>query len=207
VIRPDVPQDTGGSVPVDEVRARRRPSIVAVAVVGILLGHVITYVLLVPGADERAVILQETGHGYFPVALQAALVVAALSLASWFLGAIARRDRAVGSPSLFARLARLQIAGFVAMEIAERLASGTPLLELVHDHIAVGIAVQLVVAWLGARLLAALGRVAERIGGSEDAYGPRVVLGVAAPCGDVNGRLVAAAPSARGPPGPAISVR
>jgi hypothetical protein len=178
-----------------------------VAVAGILLGHLITYMLLVPRAGERAAILHETGHGYFPVALEAALVVAALSLVSWFLGAVARRDRSVKSRSLFVRLARLQVAGFAAMEVTERIASGTPLLELVRDHIVVGLAVQLIVAWLASRVLAALGRVAERIHGSDGADVPRAVLGIHVPGTDVDGRVVPAAPSARAPPRAAVSVR
>jgi hypothetical protein len=183
--------------------AKRRLPVAAVAVAGVVVGHVITYALLVPRPSDRAAVLRDTGHAYFPVALQAALLLGAVSLGSWFLRAVTGRDRSPVRPStLFGRLARLQVTGFAAMEVVERVASGTPLIELVRDHVVVGLAVQLLLAWLAARLLAALTRTADRISRAATPWRPaRAFVQLAPLRRRVRGRLVRGAPAARAPPG------
>jgi hypothetical protein len=182
--------------------ARTGVPVAGVAVAGVVVGHLITYLLLVPRASARAMLLRETGHAYLPAAVQAALLVAVLSLGSWLLRTVAGRHRSPVRPStLFGRLARLQLAGFAAMEVVERLASGTPLVELVRDHVVIGFAVQLLVAWLAARLLTALTRAAEvvRRAGVERRPERALVRFVFLPP-DVGGRLVHDASAARAPP-------
>jgi hypothetical protein len=182
--------------------AKSRLPVAAVAVAGVVVGHLITYALLVPRPSDRAEVLRDTGHVYFPVALQAALLVGAVSLGWWFLRALTGRDRSQVRPStLFGRLARLQLAGFAAMEVVERVASGTPLIELVRDHVVVGLAVQLLLAWLAARLLAALTKTADRIGRAETAWRPPGAFVPLPPLRrPVRGRLVCGAAAARAPP-------
>jgi hypothetical protein len=175
----------------------------AVAIAGVVVGHLITYAVLVPGPSDRAAVLRDTGHAYFPLALQAALLVGAVSLGSWFLRALTVRDRSpVTTSTLFGRLARLQVAGFAAMEILERVASRTPLIELVRDHVVVGLAVQLLVAWLAARLLAALTRTADRVGHLANRWRPAgAFVSLPALRLRARGRLARRAAAARAPPG------
>jgi hypothetical protein len=193
---------SGLDFPSKGVDGRGHPSVAAVAVAGVVVGHLITYVLLLPRPSDRAIVLRDTGHAYFPAVLQAALLVGALSLGSWFLRTVIGRERSAPSSStLFARLARLQLAGFAAMEVVERIASGTPLVELLRDHIVVGLAVQLVIAWLAARFLAALARAAERIRGAGAEGRPaRAVIPFPLLRGDVRGGLVRGTFAARAPP-------
>jgi hypothetical protein len=200
VAQPDVQRASGYIGFPAGVGGRGQQPLVGVAVAGVVVGHLLTYLLLVPG-PARAGVLHHTGHAYFPLAVRAALVVAALSLGSWFLRAITRRRGDAADSSLFARLARLQLAGFAAMEITERVTSGTPLIELVHDHIVLGLAVQVAVAWLAARVLTALDRVAEVISGTAENRAPRPVLAALVLSGlNAVGRLVPAAAAARAPP-------
>jgi hypothetical protein len=171
-------------------------------VAGVVVGHLITYLLLVPRPSARAALLHQTGHAYLPAAVQAALLVAALSLGSWFLRMVAGRHRSPArSSTLFGRLARLQLAGFAAMEVFERLASGIPLVELVRDHVVIGFAVQLLVAWLAARLLTVLTRVAEVVRRAGVERRPeRALEPFLFRRRDVCGRLLHDASAARAPP-------
>ena len=82
---------------------------------------------------------------------------------------------------LAGRLAGMQVAAFTALEVSERLRSGIPVGEMFHNHLfPIGIAIQLVVACVGALLLRWLARAAEAIGSlfgrRPVARRPRVVL-------------------------------
>jgi hypothetical protein len=66
---------------------------------------------------------------------------------------------------LAGRLAAMQVAAFTALEITERLRSGVPIGEMLHNHLLpIGVALQLVVACAGALLLRWLARAAAAIG-------------------------------------------
>jgi hypothetical protein len=140
------------------------PPWVAVAAAGVVVGHLLTYLIAIPHAHEREALLRETGHSYFPVLAQLALLAGAVALGALFLRQLTGIGWLRSRPmSLFARLACTQVGAFAAMEVAERLVSGAPLAELVHDHIFVGLLVQVAIAWLGARVIEALSRAADRV--------------------------------------------
>jgi len=46
------------------------------AMAGLVLGHVLAYLIAVPDPHHRAFVLQQTGHEYLPAMAEAALVLA-----------------------------------------------------------------------------------------------------------------------------------
>lgn len=136
------------------------------AFLGLIVGHLLSYLIAIPDAARRAVVLAETGHDYLHLAGDVALVLAFAAVVTVALRAASGRG-ATELPSgvrLAWRLGALQAGAFVAMEVAERLVSGAGLVELFADHLfATGIVVQLVIASAGVLLLRWLGRVAVRI--------------------------------------------
>jgi hypothetical protein len=182
----------------------------AFAAAGLLLGHAISYLLVVPDPYHRDLVLQRTGHEYLPMAGQAAVVLVLGALAALLArGWTARRDRDPGGfGSLVALLGMVQVTAFVGQEVVERLVSRVPLHTLGHDHLlATGIGVQLVVALVGAAALWWLARVSVRI--AESVRGartgrPRPALAMAArSTADVPRAGIARTPrSPRAPPLP-----
>jgi hypothetical protein len=136
------------------------------AFVGLIAGHLLSYLIAIPDAARRDAVLAESGHAYLHLAGDVAVVLAFAAVVTVGLRAAAGRG-STEPPSgvrLAWRLGALQAGAFVAMELGERLASGTGLGELFTDHLfGIGIVVQLVIASLGALLLRWLGRVAVRI--------------------------------------------
>jgi hypothetical protein len=139
-----------------------------VAAAGVMAGHWLSYRLAVPNGALRQHVLTESGHSYWLLAVRAALL---LGLAG--AGAIVGRqlltagrergtvDRYVNSAL---RLGALQVAGFAAMEVAERTVSGVPIAGMFVHHIFVlGLAVQFLVACVGGLVVVALSRVGRRV--------------------------------------------
>jgi len=150
----------------------RRLPLAAAAVAGAALGHTLLYLVAVPDTQARTTVLAETGHGYWTVAVAAAIVLGLLSLA----GTAARHLLAgLGHPRAPAghgdlgprawRLAFLQVGIFTVQEAVERLAAGGPpsLLEP-HAVLLEGVLVQVLVALGVAAVLHLLGRAAEAVG-------------------------------------------
>ena len=139
--------------------------VAALATAGIVAGHTLTYWAVVREADHRDALLQATGHAYWGAAVNVACLCAA-----WAVGAqVVRNVRAARRPSAITarssrfatRLVTLQVAGFVAMEITERLASGehlSPRLFFDHGTLMLGVIVQIAVGVLLARAVEWLGR-------------------------------------------------
>lgn len=139
----------------------RQALVAGVVFAGILGGHTIDYLLLVRGGAHRASVLHLTGHGYMPRALTAATAWAALAAIATAVRGY-RSGTARAQPRLgpcAARLALVQSGCFVALEVTERLVSGAPLSHA-SPFLALGIAVQVVLAVAGAALL----RAAEHAG-------------------------------------------
>jgi hypothetical protein len=139
-------------------RGAGRPLVtLALATLGVVLGHVLTYLVLVPNEAARTALLARTGHAYFSVFAQVALAVGAVGAAASGLGSLGREagSRAVS----FGRLARFQVFAFVWMEVAERVASRAGFGELFRADMVVGVLVQIGVAALFAWLVSVLGRV------------------------------------------------
>jgi len=123
---------------------------------GLVLGHVLAYLIAVPDPHHRAFVLQRTGHEYLPAMAEAALVLALAGMAAVVIRALAPGPRG-GSERfsrLAGRLALVQVLAFGGQEVVERIVAGAPLGHLASDHILViGMAVQVVVALVGALFL------------------------------------------------------
>ncbi len=141
----------------------RRPetqSIAAgLALGGLFAGHAVTYAWLVPEAHARDAVLGATGHGYLAFAGRLGLIAAVAALTAATVGGVLRRDG--GPRSTVARLAALQVAAFIALEVGERLVTGGPLHDLA-TVLPVGLVVQVAVAVAIGLATFALTRVVER---------------------------------------------
>ncbi len=145
----------------------RRFPVFAAATAGVLGGHWLTYALTFGQPARREAELSATGHGYLRVAGVTALVLVLLALGSALMCALEARSDAAASPlaarlrRLFLRLWLLQIVTFSGVEVAERLAAGAPLRDIVLGRVlVVGLIVQALVAVVGALLLHVLHRAA-----------------------------------------------
>lgn len=126
--------------PVDR---RRLGPLAGVAMGGALLAHVLAYALVFADAAERRAHLAATGHGAFaPLAMPA---VAMAGTALVVLGVRATRPEPLpGGLRVAARLAAMQLAMFLLVEVAER---GFDLATAVGDPaVRVGLVLQCVVA-------------------------------------------------------------
>jgi len=152
-------------------RQRMRPKrrlrglpLAAMAAAGVVLGHWLTYRVALPNVRIRSEILAASGHGYWLLAVRAAVVLALVSLATVFVRHLDARDLHVSSGAdrlvaLAARLALVQVTGFLVMEVAERFVVGAPVLQLLGHHLFVlGLLVQVLVAFAGSLVLLWFGR-------------------------------------------------
>jgi hypothetical protein len=138
----------------------------AFAFVGLIVGHLLTYLIAIPDPARRAAVLARSGHAYLHLAGDAAVFFGFAAAVTIGLRAVTRRDGPDrSSPARLAlRLGALQAGAFIATELGERLVSGTGFGELFADHLfGIGIMVQLAIAAIGALLLRWIGRVAVRI--------------------------------------------
>jgi hypothetical protein len=143
-------------------KAIRRPVLLAVASAGLLLGHTLTYLIASPQADRRASLLAHTGHGYLGLITEPILAFAVVATLALFLRGLTHPAGEVRPGSVAVSLIALQCAGFVSMEIVERVASGASLTALLHAWILpVGLLAQSVVGALSGWLLHLVVRAAE----------------------------------------------
>jgi hypothetical protein len=179
---------------------------IAVAVGGLLVGHALSYVFAVPDPYHRDLVLQRTGHGYLPGLTEIAVVLAVGAIAgllgSAARGRVARTPRFAG---VAGAMVATQVVAFVALEVLERLVANAGLGDLGHHHLlTIGIATQVVVALLGAGLLAWLTRASERVAAvlARPVAPPlaRPVLAFAAPANVPGGSAALVAEPIRGPP-------
>jgi hypothetical protein len=145
----------------------------ALACGGLLGGHALSYLLAFPAASQREHVLRSTGHGYLPGANEAALLLVVSIVGATLLRAAAGRAEAgLARPGIAAAagMALAQAGVFLALEIAERLASGSPLAELASDHLlAIGLAIQAAVGLAAALALRLLARAATSVASSTTA--------------------------------------
>jgi len=139
------------------------------AIVGVVLGHWLAYVLAVPDPHVRTEVLAASGHSYWLLAIKAAVVLGLTSLGTillrYLLGRV-RGDRPADDRlvSVVLRLSFLQVLAFAAMEVTERVAAGAPVGEMFQHHIfLLGLAVQLLISCAGAFVLLWFARAAKRI--------------------------------------------
>jgi hypothetical protein len=137
---------------------------------GVLIGHWLAYLLVIPEGHAREQYLAQTGHGYWLVAVRLCLALGLAGLgafgARFLRPALRQREASTGVVRWLAgQLIAIQVLAFAGMEVSERLLSHVPLSDLFSHHVVLltGLAVQVLVACLGAWLLALLGRALERV--------------------------------------------
>jgi hypothetical protein len=145
--------------------AIRTSVVLGLALSGVLLGHTMAYRIALPDAHDRAAELARSGHGYLGGANALGLIAAVVALSVVFLRRLLRPTGSVPL-DVFWRLCSFQLAAFGAMEMLERIGSGSGLHDLVPLAL-VGVPAQLLVAavvTLGVRsVLRAAARVAELV--------------------------------------------
>lgn len=161
-----------------QVRLARRWVTLASGISGVVLAHVVAYVLAFSDAHQRALVLHETGHGYFSIAPWIAAGAGTVALARVAIRAASAPDgqRSWSIVPGWRPLALWQGALFLSVETTERLVARAPLSEMVHGHeVLLGLAVQLLLAGavvvalrlterLSARIAVALRRRPRRVG-------------------------------------------
>jgi hypothetical protein len=149
-----------------------RLRLVGAAIGGAAVGHVLIYLVTVPDPHTRGMVLAETGHGYWSMAVGAAVMFGLLSAGATIARHCARgwhRARPSGGQDrlrqLAGQLAVLQAGIYMTQEVLERLAAGAPLTGLAqHQLLTLGIPVQLLIGVGVAAVLTLLGRTAEAVG-------------------------------------------
>lgn len=142
------------------------------AAAGVVVSHGIAYWIHAPAPRARAELLQASGHRYWTLVVAAALALLVFGLSAFVVrllsggGEFPRQGPMVAA--IVPRLAALQCFGFVALEFGERLLALGPearsMWSIVYDPVvAVGLAVQCLVALAGAFLLHWLGRGVVRL--------------------------------------------
>ena len=179
-----------------------RAAILGVALGGVLIGHELTYAILLPNATARDAVLASTGHGYMGFANNLALAVGVVSLAAIFLGRLGRRREDPSFGELAIRLAGFQILAFATIELVERIGAGASINDLVRI-VPVGGVTQLVVAAVAAVVLRALLRAADAVADLLGSPAPAPRLGsirLVVPAGIVPGTTAPLGLRGRAPP-------
>lgn len=154
------------------MRRARRCITLAAGVTGVVAAHVLAYILAFSDPRQRAHVLSSTGHGYWSVAVWAAVLAAAVVVAATVArGAVRGTSRSGGAGGRIVpgvgTLAGAQVAMFAGVEVIERLAAGAPLSELVHGHeFLIGLGLQLVLAVVLVVALGAVERFSARVAGA-----------------------------------------
>ncbi|GAC1316805.1 MAG: hypothetical protein NVSMB12_14060 [Acidimicrobiales bacterium] len=140
--------------------------LVASGVAGVVAAHSAAYAIAIPDGARRARHLQATGHGYWSVAIGLACVGGLIAVvgagvrgrAVALARAMAPTDRRVAT----AGLVSWQLALFSAIEVVERLGSGSPTGALVRDPaFLLGLGIQVLVALLIVMVLRSIERGVE----------------------------------------------
>lgn len=129
--------------------------LIGIAVGGMVLGHVLGYLIAFPAQALRAEHLAATGHGSFSAVAMLALAVAGGSIL--VVGARAVREGGdVAVAPATAQLVRLQVPAFLLLELIER--GWDPARTLADPGVRVGLVIQALVAVAIAALLGTLVR-------------------------------------------------
>ncbi|HET6771595.1 MAG TPA: hypothetical protein VFH75_08145 [Actinomycetota bacterium] len=117
---------------------------------GVVLGHLLAYVLAHPAEAERSARLASSGHDSFPLLLISALagIPAVLSLLAV---RVIRGDRSPALLSIAICLAAIQVPTFLAMEFFERGMSLEQM--LLEPAVVMGLAIQVLVALISSLLV------------------------------------------------------
>jgi hypothetical protein len=180
--------------------------VIGFAVAGLVLAHVLSYVIALPDPYHRDLLLQRTGHDYLPAFGQAALMLFLAAVAAVMFRTSRRgAGRAESFTPLATRLALVQVGAFVAQELLERTLSGSGFADLRHGHVLiVGVMAQIAVALLGAALLRWLARAShllgEVLGSAFPLPRPVPAFALSVSADPASGRDEVASPGQRAPP-------
>jgi hypothetical protein len=141
---------------------------VGVAAAALLLGHWVAYALTYRQIQLRDVVLAQTGHSYLAWAGRFSFVVLFVAV-GWLVteackrNPIAAQQRARLLP-VATRLIAIQVLGFTALEVIERMMVRAPVLEMfAHYTYALGILMQVVTAVIAAVIILLLTRTARQV--------------------------------------------
>lgn len=151
--------------------ARARVPIGLIALAAMLGSHWIAYVLAAPDPHARVDLLASTGHGYWPSAAGFAVAALVLGLGAFIsqrLTPTVRSTRRRVFTHALPRFLVLQVGGFTALEMVERLVSGHDVgfQDLLASTFLIGIAIQLIAALVSALVLVLVATVIERLIGT-----------------------------------------
>jgi hypothetical protein len=141
---------------------------IGVAAAALLLGHWAAYVLTYRQLQLRDVVLAQTGHSYLAWAGKLAFVILFLAVA-WLVTEACRSNQpSPEGPARFlpvaARLMGIQVVGFSALEVIERMMVRAPVIEMfAHYTYALGVLMQVITALAGAVIVLLLTRTARQI--------------------------------------------
>jgi hypothetical protein len=150
-----------------EKRLETRLLLGGMAATGVVASHSLAYLLASPDPHSRAELLEATGHDDFGVVVALALGALVAGLLRFAIGrAWAPTD--TSASKLYAltapRLLTLQLGGFVALEMVERVLMGLPPLHIVAEPaVLIGLMLQVGAALIGAGLLILFAKTLERI--------------------------------------------
>lgn len=141
---------------------------IGVASAALVLGHWAAYMLAYRQIRLRDAVLAQTGHSYLASAGRLAFVVCFLALAWLGTGACTRRSNSTWMAPKFgplaARLIGIQLIGFSALEIVERVAVRAPVMEMFgHYTYALGLVMQVLTALLAAAVVLLLTRTVRHV--------------------------------------------
>jgi hypothetical protein len=178
-------------------------ALLAMASVGLMAGHSLTYLRLTPSLSGRNAMLASSGHTYLHKMMAFAPALALMCALYWLTAGFLKSRRGGPSPlRTAATLALIQTIGFGGQEVLERLLAGAPMHHLA-SVLLLGIPLQLIVASVGALLVTALHKAGEKLGELLRGTGPDRVTTVRLPLlrsVDFSSAVPAGGLRSRGPP-------
>jgi hypothetical protein len=188
----------------------RRLLLAGFAAIGLVVTHQLAFMIAMPDPHDRLELLAATGHSYWNLAVIACFAVFAWGCISYLATHKRAGERTrMAFVGVWARLAIAQVAGFAALETAERLGAQHRLANvLVEPPVVLGVVLALVLAALVAALFVAFTEVVDRLtAGRRIAPSPRAAIwtptATAGPATPVPGRGTR---TLRGPPPSAYSI-
>ena len=130
----------------------------ALALIGMVAGHQTSFFVAERDGVHRHALLEATGHGSW-ASVNAIAAAIGLAVLVGFVGASIRsahsgRQPRAGYLGGLLRLAPLQVAAFIGVEVVERASSGASLAEILTDRvILIGLFVQVLVALVSCLIL------------------------------------------------------
>jgi hypothetical protein len=141
---------------------------VGVAAAALLLGHWLAYALTYRQIQLRDVVLAQTGHSYLAWAGKFSFVILFVAVGWLATEACKRNPIAARQHERFlpvaTRLVGIQVVGFSALEVIERMMVRAPVLEMfAHYTYVLGILMQLITALVGAVIILLLTRTVRQV--------------------------------------------